>query len=111
MSLRLKVRKGDIVTVISGKDKGKSGKVLSVFPGTAKILVEKINFVKRHTKPNQKMPQGGIHEKEAALPISKVMVLDPHSGKPSRLGRKLLANGKLVRYFKKTGEMIEQTKA
>jgi large subunit ribosomal protein L24 len=111
MSIRLKVRKGDIVTVISGKDKGKSGKVLAVYPENAKVLVEKINFVKRHTKPSQKMPQGGIHEKEAALQISKVMVLDSHSGKPSRIGRKMLADGKLVRFFKKSGEMIEQTKA
>jgi large subunit ribosomal protein L24 len=111
MNQRLKIRKGDVVTVISGKDKGKSGKVLSVLTASSKVLVEKINFVKRHTKPSQKMPQGGIHEKEAPLSISKVMVLDTHSGKPSRIGRKKLADGKLVRFFKKSGEMIELTKA
>src|SRR5579884_3382025 len=100
--IRLKVRKGDVVTVLSGKDKGKSGKVLAVFPDKSKVLVEKVNFIKRHTKPNQKVQQGGIIEKEAPLAISKVMVLDPHTNQPSRLGRKRLPDGSLVRFVKKT---------
>jgi large subunit ribosomal protein L24 len=108
---RLKVRRGDLVTVLSGKDKGKSGKVLRVYPKKGKILVERVNLVKRHTKPSQKVQQGGIIEKEAALNISKVMVLDPRTNQPSRLGRKKLADGKLVRFNKKSGEMIEATKA
>ena len=111
MAIRYKVRKGDVVTVLSGKDKGKSGKILAVYPDKGKVLVEKINFVKRHTKPNQKVQQGGILEKEAPMSISKVMVLDPHSNKPSRLARKRLPDGKLVRVVKKTGEMIEPAKA
>lgn len=108
---RLKVRRGDLVTVLSGKDKGKSGKVLRVYPKKGKILVERVNLVKRHTKPSQKTQQGGIIEKEAALNVSKVMVLDPRTNQPSRLGRKKLADGKLVRFNKKSGEMIEATKA
>jgi large subunit ribosomal protein L24 len=111
MAIRYKVRKGDVVTVLSGKDKGKSGKVLAVFPKAGRVLVEKVNFVKRHTKPNQKVQQGGILEKEAPLSIAKVMVLDPHSNKPGRLGRKRLPDGKLVRVVRKTGEMIEPAKA
>jgi large subunit ribosomal protein L24 len=111
MAIRYKVRKGDVVTVLSGKDKDKSGKVLAVFPKDGKVLVEKINLVKRHTKPNQKTPQGGIIEKEAPMAIGKVMVLDPHTNKPSRVGRKRLGDGKLVRFAKKTGEMIEPAKA
>jgi large subunit ribosomal protein L24 len=109
-NIRYKVRKGDVVTVLSGKDKGKSGKVLVVYPDRGKVLVERINFVKRHTKPNQKVQQGGIVEKEAPLAISKVVVLDPHTNQPSRLGRKRLPDGRLVRYVKKTGEMIEPVK-
>lgn len=108
---RLKVRRGDLVTVLSGKDKGKSGKVLRVYPKKGKVLVERVNLVKRHTKPTQKVQQGGIIEKEAALNVSKVMVLDPRTNQPSRLGRKKLADGKLVRFNKKSGEMIEATKA
>jgi large subunit ribosomal protein L24 len=111
VAIRYKVRKGDVVTVLSGKDKGKSGKVLAVYPNKAKLLIEKINFVKRHTKPNQKLQQGGILEKEAPISIAKVMVLDPHTNQASRLGRKRLADGQLVRFVKKTGEMIEAVKA
>ena len=109
-NIRYKVRRGDIVTVLSGRDKGKSGKVLRVLPADGKVLVEKINFIKRHTKPNAKLQQGGILEREAPLPISKVMVLDPHGNKPSRLGRKRLPGGELVRFVKKTGEMLEAVK-
>jgi large subunit ribosomal protein L24 len=108
---RPKVRRGDLVTVLAGKDKGKSGKVIKVFPKKGRLLVERVNLIKRHTKPNQKVQQGGIIEKEAPINIAKVMVIDPHSNQPSRLGRKKLPDGKLLRYGKKSGEMIEATKA
>ena len=108
--IRYKVRQGDLVTVIAGKDKGKSGKVISVMPKVGKLLVERVNMVKRHSKPTPKNQAGGIIEKEAPLAIAKVMVLDPASNKPSRIGRKLLADGKLVRVVKKSGEMIEPVK-
>lgn len=107
---RYKVRRGDLVTVIAGKDKGKSGKVIGVLPKTGKVLVERVNVVKRHTKPNQKNQAGGIVEKEAYLSVSKVMVLDPSTNKPSRLGRKLLNDGSLVRFVKKSGHTIEAVK-
>jgi large subunit ribosomal protein L24 len=108
---RPKVRKGDLVKVLSGKDRGKSGKVLAVLPKKGKILIERINLVKRHTKPSQTQQQGGIIEKEAPMSLSKVMVLDPRTNAASRLGRKRLPDGALVRFVKKSGEMIEATKA
>ncbi len=109
--IRYKVRKGDLVTVLAGRDKGKSGKVIAVFPKIARVLVEKVNIIKRHTKPSQKNQQGGILEREAPIAIAKVMVLDSQSNQASRLGRKRLADGSLVRFVKKTGEMIESAKA
>ena len=109
-NIRYKVRRGDLVTVIAGKDKGKSGKVISVSPKAGKLLVERINIVKRHTKPNQKNQVGGIIEKEAPLAISKVMVLDPSTSKPARLGRKKLNDGTLVRVAKKSGHTLEAVK-
>ena len=103
-------KKNDVVQVIAGKYKGKTGKILKLLKDKNAVIVEKINLVKRHTKPTQKDPQGGIIEKEAPLAIAKVMVLDPASNKPSRVGRKRLADGKLVRVVKKSGEMIEPAK-
>jgi large subunit ribosomal protein L24 len=110
MAIKYKVRRGDLVTVMAGKDKGKSGKVLSVFPKDGKVLVERVNIVKRHTKPNQKNQAGGIVEKEAPVSIAKVMVLDPSTNKPSRLGRKKLNDGSLVRFVKKSGQTIDAVK-
>jgi large subunit ribosomal protein L24 len=107
---RYKIRRGDLVTVITGKDKGKAGKVLSVSPKDGKVLVERVNIVKRHTKPNQKKQTGGIIEKEAPVAISKVMLLDPSTNKPARLGRKRLNDGSLVRFVKKSGQTIEAVK-
>lgn len=75
MNIKPKLKKNDVVTVLSGKDRGKSGKILRMFPKRAMAIVEKINFVKRHTRPTQKMPQGGILEKEAPLPLSKLMLI------------------------------------
>jgi len=110
-TIRYKVRRGDLVTVISGRDKGKSGKVLLVLPKVGKVLVEHVGIVKRHTKPNQKNQMGGIVEKEASFSISKVMVLDPSNSLPSRLGRKKLNDGSLVRFAKKSGHTLEPVKS
>ena len=101
------IRKGDTVTVIAGRDRGKSGKVLSVDRLAGKVVVEKVNIIKRHTKPNQKVKQGGILEKEAPLAISNVMFVCPVTQKPTRLGVRTQADGRRVRYSKKSNEIIE----
>lgn len=103
----MSIRKGDTVMVITGKEKGKTGKVLVVDREKQKVLIEKINFVKRHQKPTQKMRQGGIVEKEAPMSISNVMFYDEKLSKPTRLGHKVLDDGKKVRFSKKSGEIIE----
>ena len=101
-----KIKQGDIVTVRVGRYRGKSGKVLRVLPKKGLVVVEKINVVKRHTKPNQKNSGGGIVEKESPLPLGKVALLDPKSGKATRIGFKQKA-GKLVRFAKASGEEIK----
>jgi len=103
---KLKIRKGDTVKVITGESKGQQGKVLEVFLDTRKILVERVNMISKHTKPNAKNTQGGIVKMEAPVHISNVMLVDPSTGKPSRLGRKEV-DGKMVRYAKKSGEVIK----
>lgn len=95
-----------MVQVIAGDDKGKKGRVIQVFNATNRALVEGINIVSRHTKPNAQNQQGGIIKKEATVNISNLMVLDK-SGNPSRIGRKLNDAGKLVRFAKKSGEIID----
>jgi large subunit ribosomal protein L24 len=105
--MRIKIRKNDVVNVITGKDRGKSGKVLKVFPD-GRVIVEKINFVKRHTKPSQKNHQGGILEKESPVAISKVMLICNKCGKPTRVKIGSLQNGKKVRICKKCSEMIDE---
>ena len=102
-----KIKKGDLVKVIAGKDKDKEGKVLSVDPKNGKVLVEGVNMVQKSTKPNAKNPQGGFVKKEAPIHISNLNPLDPKTGKPTRIGRRLGENGKLVRYAKKSGEEIK----
>lgn len=106
----LKVRKGDEVLVLSGNDKGKRGKVLKVFPQEDRIIVEGVRFVKKHQRPTQQLPQGGIVEREGKLHVSNVMVIDPKSGKPTRIGHKVVeaADGKTrrVRVAKVSGETI-----
>jgi large subunit ribosomal protein L24 len=82
----MKVRKNDTVIVISGNSRGKTGKVLKLFPVKSRVIVEGVNIIKRHTKPSQRSPQGGIVQKEAPIHISNVMVIDPKSGKPTRVG-------------------------
>ncbi len=96
-----------MVYVNSGEDKGKTGKVLEVLVSKNRAIVEGINMVSKSTKPNAKNPQGGIVKKEASLHISNLNVLDPKTGKPTRIGRKVNAEGKLVRYAKKSGEEIK----
>jgi len=103
--MKVKIKKNDIVTVIKGKDKGKSGKVLKMFADDRRIVVEKINFVKRHTKPSQKVQQGGIIEKEAAIRIDNVMLICNKCGKPTRVK---VADNKKVRICKKCNEMLDE---
>jgi len=101
------VKKGDKVQVISGKDKGKQGVVLAAFPKKNRVLVEGVNIVKKHAKPSQLNPQGGIISKEAPIHVSNVMPLDPKTGVPTRVGYKVV-DGKKVRYAKKSGEILDK---
>ncbi len=107
----MKIRKDDTVKVVSGNSKGKTGKVLKVFPKTNRVIVEGVNIRKRHTKPNQANPQGGIIEKEAAIEVSNVMILDPKKNEQTRIGAKIIIDDKTgkkkrERISKKTGEML-----
>ncbi|MGZ8384360.1 MAG: 50S ribosomal protein L24 [Nitrospira sp.] len=102
-----KIRKGDTVVVVSGRERGKTGKVLSVDLQAGKVIVEKLNIIKRHTKPNQKAKQGGILEREAPLQISNVMFFCPVTQKPTRIGIRVLADGRRVRFSKKSNETVE----
>jgi large subunit ribosomal protein L24 len=104
--MSLGLRKDDVVTVISGEHRGKSGKILKVLPEKGRVIVEGINIVRRHTKPSLKNQQGGIMEKEASLHISNVMLKCPKTGKPTRLGVSVLGDGSRVRYSKKAKETI-----
>jgi large subunit ribosomal protein L24 len=105
--IKTKIRKGDTVVVVAGRERGKSGKVLSVDTIKGKIVVEKLNMLKRHTKPNQKLRQGGILEREAPLAISNVMFLCPVTKKPTRLGIKRKDDGRRARLSKKSKELVE----
>ena len=102
----MKIRKNDKVRVIAGNDRGKEGKVLKVFPASGKIIVEKVNLIKRHTRPTQRTPQGGIVEKEGPIDISNVMLICPKTGVPTRVGSEVLSDGSRVRVSKKSGEML-----
>ena len=99
-----KIRKGDRVVVLAGKDKGREGKVLRVFPKDSRVVVEGLNMVQRHTRPSQADPQGGVKTKEAALHVSNVAVVDS-KGKPTRVGFRMEGDKK-VRFAKTTGEVI-----
>lgn len=96
-----------MVYVVAGESKGQQGKVLEVQTKDDRAIVEGVNMVSRHTKPNSKNPQGGIVKKEAPIHISNLMMVDPSSGKPTRVGRRLNEKNKLVRYSKKSGEEIK----
>lgn len=104
---KLHVKKEDTVMVITGKDKGKKGRIIAAYPRQNRVLVEGVNMVKKHQKPTQQNPQGGILEQEAAIHVSNVMLLDPKSGKPTRVGYTVLENGNKVRVAKKSGEVID----
>ncbi|MDR0845748.1 MAG: 50S ribosomal protein L24 [Tannerella sp.] len=103
---KLHVRKGDIVFVNTGEDKGKTGRVLQVLVKENRAIVEGVNMVSKHTKPNAKSPQGGVTKKEASIHLSNLNPLDPKSGKATRIGRKEV-KGETVRYAKKSGEVIK----
>lgn len=103
---KLHIKKGDTVYVNAGEDRGKTGKVLKVLVEKKRAIVEGLNMVSKSQKPNAKNPQGGIVKQEAPIHISNLNVVDPKSGKPTRIGRKVNAEGKLVRYAKKSGEEI-----
>jgi large subunit ribosomal protein L24 len=103
---KMHVKSGDNVMVISGKDKGKKGRVLAAFPKTGRVLVEGVNMVKKHTRPNAANPQGGIVTQEAAIASSNVMIIDPKTGEPTRIGHKVV-DGKKVRVAKKSGEILD----
>jgi large subunit ribosomal protein L24 len=100
-----KIKKGDTVVILSGKDKGKSGDVIRAIPSEDKVVVQGINMISKHKKPSQANPQGGIERMEAPMHVSKVAMKDPKSGKPTRVGFKFL-DGKKVRVAKKSGEVI-----
>jgi ribosomal protein L24, bacterial/organelle len=104
---KLHIKKGDTVFVNTGIDKGKTGRVLQVLIKENRAIVEGVKIVSKHTKPNAKNPQGGIEKKEASIHISNLNVLDPKTGKPTRIGRKLNEQKVLVRYSKKSGEEIK----
>ncbi len=105
---RYKIRKDDQVMVMRGKEKGKTGRVIRVLPERAAVLVEKINIVKRHQKPTQSMPQGGIVEKEAPVGIANVRLICDKCKGPVRVGRRFLEDGRKVRYCKKCGEVLDR---
>jgi large subunit ribosomal protein L24 len=107
MQKKIHIKKGDMVMVITGESKGQKGRILEVDRVKNRAIVEGINMVSKHTKPHSKAPQGGIVKKEAPIHISNLMLIDPTSGKPSRIGRKLNSKNKLVRYSKKSGEEIK----
>jgi len=104
---KLKIKKGDNVVVITGRDKGKTGEVLRVLPARSRVIVQGVNVVKRHTRPRMGDP-GGIVEKELAIHISNVAHVDPSSSKPTRIGYKRLDDGRKVRFARRSGEVIDR---
>jgi large subunit ribosomal protein L24 len=108
MRAKMNVKKGDTVMVNSGKEKGKSGKILSVNIGKRTVIIEKVNFVKRHSKPSAKAPQGGIIEKEGRIHISNVNIVCSKCNLPVRIKKNLLDDGKRVRACVKCGEIVDR---
>jgi large subunit ribosomal protein L24 len=102
-----KIRKGDTVVVLSGKDKGKTGEVVQAMPKDMKVLVSGVNIAVRHRKPSQVNPQGGLERKEAPLHVSKVAIADPKTGKPTRVRFEIAKDGKKVRVAARSGEKID----
>ena len=101
-----KIKKGDKVVILAGRDKGKTGEVMKVIPAEDRMIVAGVNVVKRHTRPTQADP-GGIKEKEATIHKSNVALADPKTGEPTRVGFKTLENGRKVRFAKSSGEVID----
>jgi large subunit ribosomal protein L24 len=106
MAMKFKIKKGDKVVVITGRDKGKSGEVLRVLRDVERVLVQGVNMIKRHTRPAAGQT-GGIVEKEAAIHISNVAHIDPKSNKPTRVGYKMLGDGRKVRFARRSGEVLD----
>ena len=103
-----RVRKGDTVVVVAGKERGKRGKVLRVIPGKGRVLIERVNMIKKHQRPTQKLRQGGIIEREGPIHLSNVMLVDPQTDKPTRVGVRSLTDGKKARVAHKSGEIIDK---
>ena len=103
-----KIKKGDKVVVTTGRDKGKQGEVLKVLTDEGRVIVQGVAMVKRHQKPSQRNPEGGIDTREAAIDASNVAHLDPKDGKPTRVGFRMLEDGRKVRYAKRSGELIDR---
>lgn len=108
LSTKTRIRKGDTVIVTTGREKGKRGKVLQVLAGDGRVLVEKINIIKRHTKPNPKNQQGGIIEREGRIALSNVMLVCPHCGKGTRIGVRVIESGQKLRHCRRCGEIIDK---
>jgi large subunit ribosomal protein L24 len=104
--MKFKIKKGDKVVVITGRDKGKSGEVLRVVRAENRVVVQGVNMVKRHTRPGPGQ-SGGIVEKEAAIHVSNVAHIDPKSSKPTRVGYKILGDGRKVRFARRSGEVLD----
>lgn len=104
---KLHIRKGDTAIVIAGNDKGKKGKVLEVIISKRKAIIEGVNMITKHVKPSANNPEGGIEKTEAPIHISNIMIVNPSTGEPTKIGRKLNDDGKLQRFSKKTGELIK----
>ncbi len=102
----MRIKKKDKVRIIAGNDRGKEGEVLKVFPRTNRIIVEKVNMIKRHQRAAQNNPQGGIIEKEGPIDISNVMLICPNTGKTTRIGKDILSDGSRARVSKRSGEML-----
>ncbi len=102
-----KIKKGDKVVVLTGRDKGRTGEVRSVSPDDGRAIVEGVNLVKRHTKQSAQNPEGGIITKEAPIQLSNIALADPKDGKPTRVGFKVLEDGRKVRFAKRSGDLID----
>jgi len=107
-NVKMSIKKNDQVKILAGREVGKQGKVLKVFPQTQRAIVEGLNFIKKAERPSQKMAQGGIVEKEAPLHVSNLQVICKHCNKPTRTGRKRIEDGSVVRICKKCGEVLER---
>lgn len=104
----MRLRKGDEVVVVSGEDRGKRGRILKVFGDKNRVLVEGVNFIRRHTRPSQSNPQGGIVQREAPVHASNVMVVDPSTGRPTRIGARVNEDGSRDRIARRSGEVLPE---